>query len=278
MIGLYALSDCLEMAAFADGLRAASLPFKWRNHNVFTADQVEDFSMVVVSGLREKGMLIKDCYEAKGVPVVVIDYGYINRVHGVADFETGYWQVGLNRLNWIPPFECPPDRFDVLGVEIVDRKKRGNTVLICGQYSGDPSHGLNDEQMTVWANDSIKIAKGGFPDSLVCWRPHPKMDRDFDVCGYDAKSTGAVNWDDVALLICINSNVGHEALLNGVPVAPRHDAAYNEIIDCAYECPSVEKRKTYFDRLAYAQWTLAEIRQGLAIQFIKQAVERMKYV
>lgn len=271
MIGLYALEENIEMAAFADGLRAASLRYKYRNHNVFTPDQVEDFDIVVVAGLRDKGMVIKDCYQVLGVPVIVIDYGYMRRVSGVADFYTGHWQVGLNRLNWVPAFSCPADRFDALGVPIRNRIKRGNTILVCGQYSGDPSHGLTDQQMIDWAENQIKTAKQNHPDAQVLWRPHPKMDRAFDVHGHDGISAGEINWDGVHSLVCINSNIGHEALLNGVPVSCRDDAPYASLIDAQTQT-QYDRRVEYFNRLAYAQWTLEEMRSGKAIEFILTAI------
>lgn len=264
MIGLYALEYNVEMAAFADGLKAASLPFKWRNHNHFKKDETEDFSLVVVSGLRDKGREIRDAYEGLGVPVVVVDYGYLNRVHGVDDYETGHWQVGLGRLGWLPPVDCPNDRFNSLGLDVIDRKNWGNDVLICGQYSGDPSHGLTDGQMIVWAEHAIEEARIKYPDCRILWRPHPKMEKPQDVFGHDGLSAGIIDWDDVRAVYCINSTIGNEAILNGVPVDCREDATYNEIALVS----DVEKRLSYFHRLAYGQWTLDEMRSGKAIRFL----------
>ena len=257
MIGLYALESNLEMGAFAEGL---GLPFTYRNHNYFLPNETENFDLVVVTGLRGKGKDIRDAYNALGVPCIVIDYGYMNRVFGVDTWNTGHWQVGLNRLGWIPPFSCPDDRFNSLGVQL-KKPHEGDYILVCGQHVGDPSHGLDAAGISSWATKAIAELKG---DKPVLWRPHPDSP-DVVAEGYDGISSGAIEWDKVHAVRCINSNIGHEAIINGVQ-AICDDAPYKDITD----------RKDYFSRLAYAQWTLEEMRQGKAWEFISNSIERLK--
>ncbi|MCK5746427.1 MAG: hypothetical protein KAH44_09430, partial [Oricola sp.] len=80
-------------------------------------------------------------------------------------------------------------------------------------------------------------------------------------------STGPIDWGDVHCIVTINSNIGHEALINGVPVICDPGAPYAELAnDCFSEglfMPDAKLRKKYFSRLAYGQWTLEEIRSGL---------------
>lgn len=280
MLGLYALESNLEVAAFAQGVRAARLPYRYRNHNAFTPDQTEPFETVVLSGLREKGGWIRDAYASRGVPVVVIDYGYLRRTSGVATWDTGHWQVGLNRLGWVPPFQCPADRFDSLGIEIVTRRKRGGAVLVCGQHAGDPSHGLDEGGIAKWAEREIRAIKAIYRKGPVLWRPHPDSAR-IEVPGHDGQHVGPVVWDELHAVVCINSNIGHEALLKGVPVFCRPDAPYEALGNKDYRdfgtpvVPSVERRRDYFQRLAYAQWTLEEMRQGKAVDFILSTARRL---
>lgn len=265
MIGLYALESNLELAAFAEGLRAAGLDYKYRNHNLFHRLETEDFSLVVLSGLRGKGKEIRDAYTALGVPVVVIDYGYMRRVFGVATWATGHWQVGIGRLGWVPPFQCPDDRFKSLGIDIVP-KAQGSLTIVCGQHAGDPSHGLDEEGIRQWALGRL----AEHPDAL--WRPHP--DSPVQIEGRDAHN-GPIDWHTVGRIVCINSNTGHEALLNGVPVTCEQSASYHHL---SGELPSVEARHEYFCRLAYAQWTLDEMREGKTINFITKEIPECRNI
>lgn len=262
MIGLYALETNLEVAAFADGLRAASLPFKYRNHNHFTKDQTEAFDAVVVSGLRAQGKDILEAYSALNIPVIVIDYGYMDRVFGVGTWSTGHWQLGLNRLGWVPPFKCPSDRFDALNITLKSPRD-GEVIIVCGQHAGDPSHGMDSKGISDWATKAIQEMKVyGMP---VLWRPHPDSP-DVKATGHDGLSRGEMDWSKVHAIRCINSNIGHEAIIEGVKVYADDTAPY----------AGIEDRYEYFCRLAYAQWTLDEMRSGEAIEFIFKTIKETK--
>ena len=252
------------------GLVSIGQPLKERNHNGFKAGQEEPFCPVVVSGLREKGAEIRDAYCAKGIPCVVVDYGYLSRVSGIADFDAKYWQVGIDRLGWVPPFQCSPDRLDALSIKMKSRKRRGDRVYVCGQHEGDPSHGLDRNGIERWASEKIKRLSM-VTDREIVWRPHP--DSIIDLPGIEA-STGPIDWDDVFCIVTINSNIGHEAIVEGVPVVCQDSAPYTALAHEAFteglRVPSTKERRKYFSRLAYGQWTLDEMEQGKPQEWLIQ--------
>ena len=263
MWGVYGCQhNSVETRAFAEGLESLGLPLRLRHHNGFNSrNQTEGFCPVMVSGLRAEGAIIRDAYNALGVPCVVVDYGYLHRVSGVNTFNTGHWHVGIDRLGWVPPFDCPSDRFDALDLVVTD-KGQGDKVYICGQHEGDPSHGLDRNGIIKWALDALEDVRG-LTDRPIVWRSHP--DTNIAISGVE-NSTGPLDWSDVHSVVTINSNIGHEALLNGVPVVAYGDAPYADLAnDCFSEdlfLPPLDVRTSYFNRLAYAQWTLDEIRAG----------------
>src|SRR5690606_27808303 len=55
--------------------------------------EVESFDLVVVYGARA-GARVRQCYEAAGVPVVTVDWGYMARVNTREERETGHYQIG----------------------------------------------------------------------------------------------------------------------------------------------------------------------------------------
>jgi hypothetical protein len=247
-----------------EGLTASALPYKERHHNGFAPrGQTEDFCPVVVTGLRAEGAMIRDAYNELGVPCIVIDYGYLSRVSGKATFQTGHWQVGVDRLGWVPKFACPSDRFDALGIELLKQPRQGKRIYVCGQHDGDPSHGLSRKGIIEWAMTTINDLRFVTEREIV-WRAHP--DSQIGI-GNVENSTGPIDWGDVHCIVTINSNIGHEALINGVPVICDPGAPYAELAnDCFSEglfMPDAKLRKKYFSRLAYGQWTLEELRSGL---------------
>src|SRR5690606_21813531 len=124
-------------------------------------------TLVVVYGARA-GARVRQCYEAAGVPVVTVDWGYMARVNTREERETGHYQVGLGGLNSLPPFECPPDRFKALGVKVTAKggNPEGYTLLI-GQVPGDAAHGMDRAQMRRW----LTAMAAQHPN--VRYRPHP---------------------------------------------------------------------------------------------------------
>lgn len=273
---VYGLPDeSVETAAFVEGLRRISRPFRVLNHNGFARGQHEwDATRVFVSGLRGQGAEIRAAYNERGIDVAVCDYGYLNRVSGIATFQTGHWQLGLNRLGWIVPDPMPVDRFQALGIPIRRRSNRGRAVYVCGQHAGDPSHGLDRDGIAQWAMREIGYVRARTMRPIV-WRSHP--DSPLEIGGVE-QSAGLIDWDDVYSVICINSNVGLEALLNGVPVFCREDAPYAALGARRFaekvNPPSVRDVQDYLARVAWSQWTLAEIRTGKPIEFLETRMRK----
>lgn len=220
--------------------------------------EVESFDLVVVNGWRS-GKRVAKSYEAAGVPVLVVDFGYLKRVNAPDEYMQGHWQVGLGGLNRIPSFACPSDRFDALGLDIA--KAGGNpqgNVLVCGQVPGDAAHGMDAHSLREWLREKMRE----YPDAI--YRPHPR--------GGIAIPGHANNHQPLAdalaaarLVVTYNSNVGHDALLAGVPVVCGPGAAYGELAGEAL--PSIEERREYFSRVAYGQWTAEEMASGEAQAF-----------
>lgn len=269
-VALYSTTQSAEVAAFADGLRALGIPFRWRSHSDYRQGETEPFSVVVISGMRAQGRTIRDDYSALGVPVIVIDYGYLDRVRGVASWGTGHWQVGVGGLNSLPTFDVPSDRLAKLTPP--PPAARGEAVLVCGQHVGDPSHGLDAAGIERWALDTLASLRS-HTDRPIIWRSHPDSPS-IAPAGFDGVST--VPWsealDGVHAVVTIGSNIGHEAILAGVPVfcspsAPYADIAHTDLT--FIEHPILPHGiEGYFARLAYAQWTLDELRSGEGVRFV----------
>lgn len=276
VLGLYESphGDVLS-AAFRAGAFARGWTVRRRSANDYKRGDTEPFDLVFLYSLRSRGAdELLTGFARINVPVVVTDYGYVKRACQEAFGGGGaYWQVGIGGLNSIPDLACPGDRFDALGVEI--KEKGGDPegyVLVAGQHDGDPSHGRTDAAgLARWAEEQCRFWQGqGVP---VAFRPHPFSPTIApDVPGLvtapadlDAAIAGA------RLIVVQTSNLGHDALLAGVPVcATSEDAPYAEL--SSVDLPSVEERRAYFNRVAYGQWTLAELAAGDWLRFYEDAL------
>lgn len=267
-VGVYGLPASIELAAAFSGCRDLGWKAVWRNHNAYRQGETEPFDAVILSGLRGQGGVIRSDYGWLDIPVVVIDYGYLNRVSGIASFETGHWQVGVNRLGWVPDFPCPCDRLEALGIARKARARRGERIYLCGQHAGDPSHGLDRDGIVRWALASIEALRKVTGREIV-WRPHP--DSPVEI-GSVATSHGPLDWDDVEAVVTINSNIGLEALIEDVPVIARADAPYADLASEIYReglpGPRPDQLTDYLRRVSYAQWTLAEIGTGHPLRWL----------
>jgi hypothetical protein len=162
--------------------------------------------------------------------------------------DDGHWQIGVGGLNKIPPFTCPPDRWHKLGVTLAPPAHRLNgPTILCGQVPGDAAHPFaNAEEMLAWAN-SIPYDE---------FRPHPQVARLNHVELEPLEQMLA----RAGRIITWNSNVGHDALIAGVPVTALGPAPY--------AAAQMHEREAYFARVAYAQWTLDEMRHSKPQRFL----------
>ena len=254
--GIYA-RNCFEGSeAFRLGALESGC-FAWlRSVSDYSSGDIEDFDAVVVFGLQGRGPDVLRDYRAIGVPVFVIDYGYMKRTNHAHDWRTGHWQVSLNGLNVLPDWDCDASRFKTLGVEIVERGgKPDGYVLLCVQTTGDASHGMGEKELKAWADAQNQK----WPGLLI--RPHPLQDHltyGLPVCPEKTLEEALAG---ARLVVTGNSNSGHDALISGVPVVATVPGAAWDYLS-SETLPSKEQRLKHFHRCAWGQWTWAEFRTG----------------
>ncbi len=226
------------LEAFADGWGKVV----WR-HPHFWQGEVEQFDLVVLASLWAKNGAILDAYRARGIPVLVIDLGYVR--------HKGHRQVSLNGLNHAPTFVCKGDRWDAMGVSVAaSGGDPSGYTLIAAQRPCDASHGFTESAYNAWlAGQDGRI------------RVHP-------VEGVNIK-TLAEDLAGAKILKTLCSTSGLESLIAGVPaVADAPDrAVWGEL--SSETLPSIADRLNLFHRIAYGQWTMDEMRSGECAAFVR---------
>jgi hypothetical protein len=197
---------------------------------------------------------------SKNLDVVVLETGYINR----GDGDNHHYAAGLNGLNGRADFRnknSPPDRAEKLQVNLKPWRS-GEHVVLCGQVPWDAS--VDHSNHVEW----LRFAARKILGHHVIYRPHPKGPIDpLPGCEF---STDSLMSDLQGAKSCVtyNSNSAVEAAIEGVPVfafdegsmaLPIANTQWEEIKN-----PKTPDRKQWLSDLAYTQWTLDEMREGLA--------------
>lgn len=229
--------------AFVQGLRAAGFRLIERG----MAESASDF-LIIWNRYGSNGAMA-DAWERRGGTVLVAENGYLGKdannhqlyalsIHG--HNGSGFWPSG------------DADRFAALNIELQPWVKRAGFSLVCGQ------RGIGSPQMASppdWHKGAeARLKKQGNP---IRTRTHPGNHAPIVPLESDlAGARDCVIW---------SSSSGVKALTLGIPV--RYDAPHWICASAAtrLEEPLLyddEKRLLAMQRMAWAQWTIAELESG----------------
>jgi hypothetical protein len=224
-----------------------------RPGNALTADFAVCWGWRIGQRLRELGR-----------PVLVMERGYLGD-------RFAWTSLGWNGLNGHATFRAPDDggaRFRAHHAAQLQawRGAAGQFVLLLGQVPGDAS--LRGLDLSAWYADQAQRARAatGLP---VRFRKHPvAAARGYvqRVPGADAiggelqHALGSAAW-----AVTFNSNAAVDAVLAGVPtVATDAGSMAWPVTQRAIGDASEPDRAAWLSRLAWCQWTAAEIASGEA--------------
>ena len=214
--------------------------------------EIEPCDVVLVSGFRKEGRAISKGY-SEIVPVLVIDWGYFARVNVPSERHKGHWQVSPYRLNNPPQFACPDDRFAATGLKIKAKGgKADGYALVCGQMPMDGA--VLDHDHAAWLRKQVSV----WADPV--YREHPRGGVKLQGVKTNSGSLDSA-FSGARVVVTHNSNIGHEALLAGLPVMCSEIAPYASL--SGEKAASVAERKEYFSRAAYGQWLWSELPDGI---------------
>lgn len=206
---------------------------------------------------------IAERFEREGGRVLVAENGYIGRggtapkfdVHPAGPLAEHYYALAEGfhngRGRWP---DGGPERLDALGVELKPWRERGEHILVCPNRS----FGVGAQVMHPdWAARCAEQLRKR-TDRPVRIRAHPGNDRPKRPLAEDLAGAWAV--------VVWSSSSGVHALAEGIPVVceapwwilkPAACRRMDEVLAGA-----LPERRTAFERLAWAQWTCAEMESG----------------
>jgi hypothetical protein len=281
VVGLYEATTSAAVRALAGGFFIHGYDVEIRNAYHFKKREAESFfDIVVTHGLRTKFREVFDHYTELGVPVLVFDFGYLDRVNDIGDYHDKHWYIGLGGLGWRPEKDCDDLRLKKLSTKIdYSRRKPGKRIYICGQMPGDASHRMERPELGKYYGDlfnELKMKAQG--EYEVVFRPHPRC---LDFIPDRVAVAAAETLDECLLsahaIVVHNSTIGVDSLLRGCPVICLGDASYKHLVNdmtndlSDLKVPSESEVERFCRQLSYAQWTLEECSKGLPVQYLRDA-------
>lgn len=279
--GLFCENPGRALSCLGEGFKRCGVSVAVRTPDALTPQCFEpDFDFIIVPGMRYAYGNAVRIYAERGVPAVILDLGYFRRAdRETLESEDHYWQLGLNGLNWLPSRPATPDRFDRLLITVTEPQRRTGPIILFGQLPGDAAHGLDEAGVTGWANETVAALRA-LTGLSVLWRPHPYAAMADPAPRHEGSLRDALR--EASAVVTINSTAGLKALVRGVPVFCRADAFYADLANTDLAAiaspymPDAQTLRPFLNRLAYAQWTIPEMRDGTASRFILREINVWK--
>lgn len=215
-----------------------------------------------------------DAARRNGTPVLIIEKGFVRRDE--------YFHVGWNGLNGYADFRnrgMPADRWDALGVPLLSPRTFHPTerprVLLCGQVPWDSTvQHINYHAWLTRAYHRLCAVAGA---EHVTFRPHPRAGK--QAYGFEALHTSILDPLKTALahhgvVAAYNSTTLVDAVIAGLRIMVENDMSVAWPLggtSLTARSPDVEP---WAHDLAYAQWTLEEMRDGAAWRHVARNMFR----
>jgi hypothetical protein len=232
--------------AFTAGLQRCGYTVEYQARS-----RIDPGDLLVIWNRRGGEHLLARKYEAAGGRVIVAENGYISPP------DRKMYALALNHHNGAGTWrEGGPERWDALGIPMAPWRTDGDHILVL------PQRGIGEGGVAMpraWTGDAMRYLRTRRPIRL---RRHPGVEK-------------SEPYDDLAGAWCAltwGSGAAIKALVAGVPVfydfpqwigAPAAKQGKTDL-----EAPWLGDRLPMLRRLAWAQWSLAELESGEAFAWL----------
>ena len=273
---IYAVHDNPLGTAIKEGCEKHGCQVITRAMGAYRENNYEQCDIGVTIGLHAPGHIIQREFKEHETPLLIIDYGYIKRgtlMYSKID-EGRYYSLSLNGLNGRSdrlPSPMSHDRWNALKVPLRPWQTDGTYILVCGQKENDVAIGnLNP---ILWARQTINEIQLHTKRGIM-FRPHPESQvqkRFVDVPQSDPRKPLLESLDDIYAVVAYNSNSLVEATYMGKPTFTLGEGSMVDGVTntnlALIENPNLPDREQWAADLAWRQFTIKEMREGLLWEY-----------
>ena len=255
-------------------------------HTIITANSPVQADLCLLWSVQfrvPKRQKIFDWYRKRGIPVLIIEVGALQR--------NILWRVALNNIDNTGQYGLgqpqDPQRPNDLGINLEPwRYERGENIYICLQ-NDRCANWPHSENLNQWLINTVRKLRRTTERPIVI-RPHPRKREPIppevthtqnvrveipQVKNTDPDGTDFQRiLDDAWAVVNVSSNPGVEAVISGVPVFVAHNnlaASVGRTDVRRIENPVMPDRTDWLQDMIHREWSIDEIRQGIPWQRIK---------
>lgn len=218
---------------------------------------------------------IFEAYKAAGVPAIYVDLGYWRR--RIRNRYDGHHKMCVSTRHPVDYFQNKKHssrRFKSLGLAMRPWIKKGRFILVAGMSAKAAE--ADGMEHTAWERAAIATIRDN-TDMPIVYRPKPNclVSKPLPGASFDKNTSLHLAYRTCHAVVTCRSNVGVDALLNGVPVfssdgvaAAIANADLASIEEPYY--PSTAERLQWASDVAWTQFTTYEIQAGLPFKHLKE--------
>ena len=262
-----ALNSKPVFEAFANGVAHLG-------HEVVYNDMNADVAViwsVLWHGRMSANKNVWDTFIKQHKKVIVLEVGAL--------FRGTTWKVGINGINrdaTFPKGNNNSDRATQFGLELKPWNTDGSKIVICTQHDKSEQW-VNMPAINQWVSNMVNAIRA-YTDKEIIIRPHPRCK--INIPGITVQAPKQIpgtyddfdlEFDDVYAVVNWSSNPATQAVMAGIPVytGPSSLAWDVSIKDLKnINDPKLHDRTQWLNNLAYTEWSVPEISQGIPIKHL----------
>lgn len=214
---------------------------------------------------------VQSTMKALGRRCLIMDTGCID--------SANYTQIGYGGIKGLASFhnqKSHPDRWLLQKREVLPWRADGKNIVILGQNRFGIS--TQERDIFLWYDETIEEIRK-YTDRPIIYRHHPKCDIDYqnsEVIG-SRNTSISTDLENAWCVVAFSTNAVVDAIIHGIPVFtpdPRSIAYSVGNKNLAeIEQPTTFNRGQWLCDLAYAEWNVEEMRQGLPWMHLRPYVK-----
>lgn len=243
-----------------------------------------DADVIIAYGLGRSHPTLHEGARQENMPNVLVDFGYWRRNFEMYS-DKNHYRMSLRHPHpdeYIMHMGETEERFSSYNKQIEPWKMDGEYILLAD--IGRKSYGFFGMEYQSWAKESIEKLRQ-HTDRPIVYRAKPSSSAEGDALpgvsfSNPMKESIKQALKNAYVVVTYHSNVGCDALLAGVPIFVQQGAAKPMGLQdlSKIETPYYPTtRFPFFCNLAYCQWSVAEIREGLAWQHMRDRLIPLVY-